>query len=391
MEQMHLAVLGSTGTIGRNTLQLAAAHPKRINVELLAAYSDHATLFEQCQTHRPRYAALNDPQAAEALRERLGQAALDTEVVVGEADLCERAGASVIDSVMAGIVGLAGLAPTLAAVRAGKRVLLANKESLVAAGSLFMQAVRTHACTLVPVDSEHNALFQCLVQTKLEAISRITLTASGGPFRQWPLTDLPKATPAQACNHPTWKMGRKISVDSATMMNKGLEVIEAHWLFGLPASRIDVMIHPQSILHAMVTLRDGSTLAHLGPADMRVPISYALFGPERLDSEIPPLDLAQCSPIEWAAPEPERYPCLSLARQALEAGGQAPAVLNAANEVAVQGFLDERIRFTGIADIVEQTLADLPTVEAHNIADIQATHQESRNLAAQILGQRCTA
>ena len=375
---MRLTILGSTGTVGVNTLDLAARHPEHVHVHALAARVRHEALLEQCRRHRPRYAALQDPEAAQCLRGAVAREGLDVEVLQGEDDLCALAGDAEADCVMAGIVGMAGMRPTLAAVRTGRRVLLANKEALVAGGQLFMDAVRSHACTLVPVDSEHNALFQCLAQTDPSLIERAVLTASGGPFRDTPLAELEAVTPEQACAHPNWKMGRKISVDSATMMNKGLEVIEARWLFGLASERIDVLIHPASLVHAMVTLRDGSTLAHLGPADMRVPISYALFGPQRRASGAQALDLAACAPLNWAPPPPGRYPCLELARKALETGGQAPIVLNAANEVAVDGFLGGRIRFPRIAEVVERALEGMPPGEASSVDEIIATDGEAR-------------
>ena len=385
MSGMRLTVLGSSGTIGINTLDLAARHPDHVEVFALAARSDHSTLLEQCRRHRPRHAALVDADAAQSLREALRAERLDTEVLQGEDELRELAGDTRADCVMAGIVGLAGLVPTLAAVRAGRRVLLANKEALVAGGRLFMDEVRRHGCELTPVDSEHNALFQCLAQTDPEAIERATLTASGGPFRETPLERLDAVTPDEACAHPNWKMGRKISVDSATMMNKGLELMEARWLFGLEADRVDAVIHPESIVHALLTLRDGSTLAHLGPADMRVAISYALFGPRRLASGVEPLDLAECAPLNWHPPPPGRYPCLELARQAMRAGGSAPIVLNAANEVAVDGFLRERIRFPQIAEVVERTLGGASAGEPGGVDDIIGVDGEARARARQAM------
>ena len=385
MTTMRLTVLGSSGTIGINTLDLAARHSDHVEVFALAANSDHATLLEQCRQHRPRYAALANADAAQSLQDALHAEQLDTEVLQGEDELRDLAGDTTADCVMAGIVGLAGLVPTLAAVRSGRRVLLANKESLVAGGRLFMDEVRQHGCELVPVDSEHNALFQCLAQTDPEAIERATLTASGGPFRETPLEQLDAVTPDQACAHPNWKMGRKISVDSATMMNKGLELMEARWLFGLDADRVDAVIHPESIVHALLTLRDGSTLAHLGPADMRVAISYALFGPQRLPSGVEALNLAECAPLNWYPPPPGRYPCLELARQAMQMGGPAPIVLNAANEIAVDGFLNERIRFPQIADVVGQTLETGPSGEPGGIDDIIETDREARAQARQVM------
>ena len=378
---MRLAVLGSTGSIGAHTLDLAARHPERVEVFALAARADHATLLAQCRRHRPRYAALEDASAAAALAAAARAEGLAVEVLQGAAALEELAGDARLDCVMAGIVGLAGLAPALAAVRAGTRVLLANKEALAAAGGLFMEAVRTHSCTLVPVDSEHNALFQCLAGTPGAAIERVTLTASGGPFRGRPQADLADVTPAEACAHPTWRMGRKISVDSATMMNKGLEVIEARWLFDLEPERIDVVIHPQSRLHAMATLRDGSTLAHLGPADMRVAIGYALFGPERVATGAAPLDLAGGGELAWSRPEPGAYPCLDLARRALAAGGAAPTALNAANEVAVDGFLRGRLRFPRIAAVVERTLEEAAGGAPRSLDEVRAIDHAARAAA----------
>ena len=386
MTAMRLTVLGSSGTIGINTLDLAARHSDRVEVFALTARTDDRTLLEQCRRHRPRYAALVDAQAAQNLRDALLAEKLDTEVLQGEDELCDLSGDTRADCVMAGIVGLAGLAPTLAAVRAGRRVLLANKEALVAGGQLFMNEVRQHACELVPVDSEHNALFQCLAQTDPAAIERATLTASGGPFRDTPIEQLSEVTPDQACAHPNWKMGRKISVDSATMMNKGLELMEARWLFDLEADQVDAVIHPESIVHALLTLRDGSTLAHLGPADMRVAISYALFGSQRLASGVPGLNLAECVPLNWYPPPPGRYPCLELAHQAMALGGQAPVVLNAANEVAVDGFLQERIRFPQIAEVVERALEGIPSGEACDIGNIIETDREARARAGQAMG-----
>ena len=385
MTTMRLTVLGSSGTIGINTLDLAARHSDHVEVFALAANSDHSTLLEQCRQHRPRYAALANADAAQSLQEALRAEQLDTEVLQGEDELRDLAGDTTADCVMAGIVGLAGLVPTLAAVRSGRRVLLANKESLVAGGRLFMDEVRRHGCELVPVDSEHNALFQCLAQTDPEAIERATLTASGGPFRETPLEQLDAVTPDQACAHPNWKMGRKISVDSATMMNKGLELMEARWLFGLDADRVDAVIHPESIVHALLTLRDGSTLAHLGPADMRVAISYALFGPQRLPSGVESLNLVECAPLNWYPPPPGRYPCLELARQAMQMGGPAPIILNAANEIAVDGFLNERIRFPQIADVVERTLEGRQSGEPGGIDDIIETDREARARARQAM------
>lgn len=380
---MRLTVLGSTGSIGRATLDLAARHGADVEVYALAAHSNHQVLLEQCRKHRPRHAVLADEGAARALAQAISAEGLETQVETGTDAVCTRAADPSADCVMAGMAGMVGLAPAWAAVQAGRRVLLANKEALVSAGRLFMEAVRDHACILVPVDSEHNALHQCLAGTDPDKIDHIYLTASGGPFRGRPQEDLEEVTPDEACAHPTWDMGPKISVDSATMMNKGLEVIEARWLFDLEPSRIDVVIHPQSRLHAMVTLRDGSTLAHLGPSDMRVPISYALFGSERRASGVSPLDPQEMSGLSWSSPEPGLYPCLSLARQALEAGGAAPAVLNAANEVAVETFLAGAMRFTDIPRVVETTLSEVQEREPESLEEVYRTDAAARHAARQ--------
>ena len=385
MSAMRLTVLGSTGTVGINTLDIAARHPDRIEVFALAARADCQTLLEQCHRHRPRYAALVEPEAALDLRAALSAASCDTEVLQGEDELCALAGDAQADCVMAGIVGLAGLAPTLAAVRAGRRVLLANKEALVAGGHLFMSEVRRCGCALVPVDSEHNALLQCLARAEPATIRNVILTASGGPFRDLPVEQLSEVTPEQACAHPNWKMGPKISVDSATMMNKGLELMEARWLFELEPDQVDTMIHPESIVHALLSLRDGSTLAHLGPADMRVAIGYALFGDERLDTGAESLNLVECSPLNWYPPEPGRYPCLELARHAMATGGQAPVVLNAANEVAVEGFLARRIRFSQVPTVVNGALEQVPSGEADDLDSIMETDRAARARAHQFM------
>ena len=385
MSTMRLTVLGATGTIGVNTLELAARHPDQVEVYALSAYSGVESLLEQCREHRPRYAAVVEPQAAQELAATLRREALPTEVLSGVDELCDLAGDTNADCVMAGIVGMAGMMPTLAAVKAGRRVLLASKEALVAGGRVFMDAVRKYDCTLLPVDSEHNAVFQCLAGAEMNDIESVVLTASGGPFREMPLQELEQVTPEQAIAHPNWRMGPKISVDSATMINKGLELIEAVWLFDLEPSQINVLIHPQSLVHALVTLRDGSTLAHLGPPDMRVAIAHALFHPQRCTTGVSALELAQCSPLTWMPPEPGRYPCLELVRQVLETGGKAPIVLNAANEIAVEGFLQERIRFTQIPVVVEETLSGDCGPEAQDIQEVIVADEQARVRAHAIM------
>jgi len=356
-----ITILGSTGTIGVNTLDVIARHPERYSVFALTANRNVDGLAEQCLHWNPRYAVMVEEAAAAVLARRLRQAGCASEVLAGEAALEEVAGHRETDYVMAGIVGAAGLLPNLAAARAGKRVMLANKESLVMSGQLFMDAVKASGAELLPIDSEHNAVFQCMPGNfgrglGAVGVERILLTASGGPFRTTPLEQLAAVTPAQACRHPNWVMGRKISVDSATMMNKGLEVIEACWLFGTTPARIEVVIHPQSVVHSMVEYVDGSVLAQLGNPDMRTPIAYALAWPERCAAGVERLDLFSVRKLDFEEPDHDRFPCLRLARDAMAAGGTAPAILNAANEVAVAAFLDGRCRYTDIAPLVEQAL-----------------------------------
>jgi 1-deoxy-D-xylulose-5-phosphate reductoisomerase len=357
---LRLAVLGATGTVGRNTLDVAARHPGRLAVHALTARRDAAGLFALCEQHRPAVAVLAEEGAARELRERCAAAQLAVEVRTGDAALA--AVAADAELVMSSIVGAAGLMPTLAAVRAGRRVLIANKEPLVMAGRLLLAEAARAGATLIPIDSEHNAIFQCLpggfrCGTADPGVRKLILTASGGPFRELPLADLERVTPAQAVRHPNWVMGPKISVDSATMMNKGLELIEAHRLFGLPEAQIEVVLHPESVIHSLVEYADGSTLAHLGQPDMRVPIAHALAHPERWDSGVAGLKLAEIGRLNFAVVDPRRFPCLGLARDALRAGGILPNVLNAANEVAVEAFLNGRLAFTRIAAVIEGTLA----------------------------------
>src|SRR5688500_4503745 len=359
--KQSLTILGSTGSVGANTLDVVARHPERYGVFALTAHARVAQLFEQCRRHRPRYAVLSTSDAADALRKRIVDAGLDTEVLCGPEALDAVATAPEVDTVMAAIVGIAGLKPTFAAARAGKKVLLANKEALVTAGQVLMNAARSGGATLLPIDSEHNAIFQCLprgYEAGLEAsgVRRILLTASGGPFRLTSVEELAHVTPEAACAHPNWVMGRKISVDSATMMNKGLEVIEARWLFDARPDQIDVLIHPESIVHSLVEYNDGSVIAQLGNPDMRTPIAHALAFPERIDAGVAPLDLARVGTLAFEPPDFERFPALRLAYAALESGGSAPAALNAANEIAVAAFLEGRLGFLDMTAVIEGTL-----------------------------------
>lgn len=355
---MHkITILGSTGSIGQSTLAVVAMHPDKYHVHALTANVDHEGMLRQIQSFTPDIVVMRQTQAAGILRERLRALDLPTEVLAGEAALEEVSRAAEVSIVVAAIVGAAGLAPTLAAVQAGKRVLLANKESLVMAGQLFMDAVERHQAQLLPVDSEHNAIFQCLPQpfTSLTSagVRRLLLTGSGGPFRAIPQQNLAAMTPEQACAHPNWDMGRKISVDSATMMNKGLEFIEACWLFGAEPDQIEIVVHPQSIVHSMVEFLDGSTLAQMGKPDMRTPIAHCLGWPTRLSNGVCALNFFEVGALSFEKPDFKRFPCLQLAMEAFRRGDTAPAVLNAANEIAVEAFLAKRIRFSGIAELVD--------------------------------------
>ena len=386
MSAVGVAVLGSTGTIGDNTLDVIRQHPDRFRVVALGAQRNHAKLLQQCQQYRPAFAALAEAEAARELEQGLRAAGLDTEVLVGEAGLAQIATLKEAPYVMAGIVGAAGLASTLAAARAGQRLMIANKESLVMAGPLLMEEARRSGATLLPIDSEHNAIFQCwpagaVIGEAPRGVRRILLTASGGPFLDWTAEELAKATPDQACKHPKWVMGRKISVDSATLMNKGLEVIEARILFGLPIEQVEVVVHRQSLVHSLVEYVDGSMLAQLGSPDMRTPIAHALAWPERIDSGVQSLDLAQAGGLEFEPPDVLRFPCLALAREAAAAGGLAPAVLNAANEMAVAAFLEGRLNFTGIAAVIAAVMDQLPVGEATDLPSVLAVDQEARALA----------
>ncbi|MFG6159064.1 1-deoxy-D-xylulose-5-phosphate reductoisomerase [Halomonas sp. 1390] len=383
----RVTVLGATGSIGTSTLEVLARHPERYRVHALTAHRSREALLAQCRVHRPALAVLDTERDAAWLRARLGEAGLATEVRAGAEALVEVAEAAEVDTVMAAIVGAAGLLPTLAAVRAGKRVLLANKEALVMSGALFMDAVARHDATLLPIDSEHNAIYQCLPVEHRGGLARhgvtqLLLTASGGPFRGWTAADLASVTPDQACAHPNWSMGRKISVDSASLMNKGLELIEACWLFDARPDQVQVVVHPQSVIHSMAAYSDGSVIAQLGNPDMRTPIAYGLAWPERIEAGVEALDLFQVARLDFEPADESAFPCLRLAREAMAAGGTAPAVLNAANEVAVEAFLDGRLGFTGIGELVArvrearpvEAVRDLETVLAADALARQAAH-----------------
>jgi 1-deoxy-D-xylulose-5-phosphate reductoisomerase len=381
-----LTVLGSTGSIGKSTLDVVARHPDRYRIYALTAYQQDDLLFEQCVRFKPRYAVMLDEQAAKRLAHNVSSANLKTEVLCGVSALEQVSEAADVDAVMAAIVGAAGLRPTLAAARAGKRILLANKETLVMAGRIFMDAVHKSGSPLLPIDSEHNAIFQALPDRysgdlAASGVSKILLTASGGPFRNTPLSELLQVTPEQACAHPNWSMGRKISVDSATMMNKGLEVIEAHWLFNAPADAIQVVVHPQSVIHSMVQYVDGSVLAQLGNPDMRTPIAYGLAYPERIAAGVTALDLFKIARLDFVEPDFERFPCLALAYRALRAGGTAPALMNAANEVAVDAFLNRRIAFLDIPRLIADVLDNQASVAVNMLEDVLQADAQARSAA----------
>jgi 1-deoxy-D-xylulose-5-phosphate reductoisomerase len=393
---MRVAVLGSTGSIGVSTLDVLGRHPDRFTVEVLAAATNDARLLEQCLRHRPRVAVLQSADAAARLAAGLRSAGSATEVQAGAAALEACAALPSVDAVMAAIVGAAGLPSTLAAARAGKRVLLANKESLVVAGPLLIEAARAGGATLIPIDSEHNAIFQCLppgVQTGVpgQGVRRVLLTASGGPFLRTPAADLARVTPEQACAHPRWNMGRKISVDSATLMNKGLELIEACLLFGMEPAQVAVVVHPQSIVHSLVEYVDGSILAQLGNPDMRTPIAHALGWPERIVSGVQSLDLVATARLDFEAPDHGRFPALGLARAAAEAGGTAPAVLNAANEIAVAAFLAGRLGFPGIARVIEAVLARHAHRPAQELPVVLEADRWARDMAERMLAEAAVA
>lgn len=392
----QVTVLGATGSIGVSTLDVLARHPDRYSVFALTADRKWQILATQCLEHHPRYAVLNNEASARLLSDELRRQGCKTEVLLGADALAQVASHADTHIVMAAIVGAAGLLPTLAAVNAGKKVLLANKEALVMAGGLFTRAVIENKATLLPIDSEHNAIFQCLPNHRTDyladglrscGVRKILLTASGGPFRNSPLADLKKMTPEQACAHPNWSMGQKISVDSATMLNKGLELIEACWLFNARPEQVQVVIHPQSVIHSMVEYVDGSVLAQLGNPDMRTPIAHALAWPERIPSGVASLDIIATAHLDFSAPDYERFPCLRLAQQAAERGATAPTILNAANEVAVAAFLQRRIRFDQIAQVIAAVLDKQEVIEPESLALVIACDQMARNFANSVIAE----
>lgn len=389
----HLTILGSTGSIGCSTLDVVRHNPQQFVVTALVAGKNVMRMAEQCLEFSPRFAVMDDEASAQALKSLLRDKGSETKVLSGREAACDMAALDEVDQVMAAIVGAAGLLPTLAAIRAGKAILLANKESLVTCGRLFMDAVKQSGARLLPVDSEHNAIFQSLPETiqrqlgyadlEENGISSIILTGSGGPFRETALAELAAMTPDQACRHPNWSMGRKISVDSATMMNKGLEYIEARWLFNAPASRMEVLIHPQSVIHSMVRYMDGSVLAQLGEPDMRTPIAHTMAWPARVKSGVKHLDFCKAGPLSFIEPDYQRYPCLKLAMDAFEQGQAATTTLNAANEVTVQAFLDQRIRFTDIAALNARVLSMIALTEPTSVDDVLGVDEEARRVAHQ--------
>jgi 1-deoxy-D-xylulose-5-phosphate reductoisomerase len=385
-----VTILGSTGSIGRNVLDIVKQHQDQYQVIALSANNQVETLFAQCQQVRPKFAVMANAVAAQELNKRIRAEKLITQVLLGEAALTEIVNLTDVDYVVAAIVGGAGLLPTLAAAKAGKRILLANKEVLVMAGALFIQAIADHDATLLPIDSEHNAIFQCMpsgykIGIKPEGVSQIILTASGGPFRTMPLAEFSNVNPEQAVKHPNWKMGAKITVDCATMMNKGLEVIEAFWLFNMSPQDIQVVVHPQSIIHSLVEYYDGSLLAQLGTPDMRTPIAHALAWPKRIPSGVNKLDLLTIGQLSFEAVDLHRFPCLSLAFAALAAGGTAATLLNAANEVAVAAFLANKIRFTDISKIISEVLESIPAQAVESFEVILDADERARQLAETLL------
>jgi len=389
----QVAVLGATGSIGGSTLDVIARHPERFRASVLTAHSNVAALAELCIRHRPHLAVIADAALERELARRLGAAGVRCDIASGHDAITQAVSGTLCDTVVAAIVGAAGLDSTLAAARTGKRLLLANKESIVMAGPLLLEALAEGGGELIPVDSEHNAIFQCLPggrpELKGNGVRRLILTASGGPFRGRTRAELADVTPEQACKHPNWVMGRKISVDSATLMNKGLEVIEAHHLFGATPDTIDVLVHPQSLVHSMVEYVDGSVLAQLGNPDMRTAIAHALAWPARVEAGVSPLDLATSAPLAFEHPDLGTFRCLALAFQALRAGGDAPAILNAANEVAVEAFLAGGLPFLGIADLVESVLAELPSQAVVDVQTLNERDRSAREAARRILRNAC--
>ena len=382
----NITILGSTGTVGEQTLDVIARHPQRYKVFALTANTNTKVMLQQCLDFQPQYAVMLGAAAAKVLAEQLATHNSKTVVLSGLSNLEQVCSDAAVDAVMAAIVGAAGLKPAMAAARAGKRILLANKETLVMAGSLFMDAVKQGGAILLPIDSEHNAIFQVMSPQGLEnlkdgGVRKIILTASGGPFRQYTQAQIDKVTPAMALKHPNWVMGAKITVDSATLMNKGLEVIEAHWLFNAQPSQIEVVVHPQSVIHSMVEYVDGSVLAQLGNPDMRTPIAYGLAYPERIDSGVSSLDFLTIGQLEFEAPDTKRFPCLQLAYDALKAGGTASTILNAANEVAVNAFLNDQIGFKGISDLIASALNKLAIENVNAVEQLVEVDQEVRQYA----------
>ena len=382
----EITILGSTGSIGINTLDVISNHQDKFNVRALTANKSLDVLAEQCFKYQPEYAVMADEECASKLEEKLKKEAPDVSVLAGDDGLLQVAELETVDYVMAAIVGAAGLLPTLGAAKAGKRVLLANKEALVMSGKLFMDTVLQNNAELIPIDSEHNAIFQCTSAANTSSISNIMLTASGGPFLDTPMNELSSKTPEQACKHPKWDMGRKISVDSATMMNKGLEIIEASWLFNIKSETIKVVIHPQSIIHSLVEYKDGSVLAQLGNPDMRIPIAYGLAWPERIETCVQRLDLFDIAHLDFKEAEADRFPCLQLAREAIKQGGTSCVILNAANEVAVNEFLNKRIKFTDIPTIIESVMSDITQNTANTLEVILRDDGLARNCALEIIG-----
>lgn len=386
-----ICILGATGSIGVSTLDVVSRHPDKYKIIALTANTNIEVLYQQCLTYSPKFAVMVDEKKATLLEQKLADAkATHISVLSGVTALETVASLDEVDSVMAAIVGAAGLLPSLAAAKAGKTVLLANKEALVMSGNIFMQAITESGATLLPIDSEHNAIFQCMpadykTGETAKQVRRILLTASGGPFRETPVEQLVDVTPEQAIAHPKWDMGRKISVDSATMMNKGLELIEACLLFNMPSDAIQVVIHKQSIIHSMVDYMDGSVLAQMGNPDMRTPIAHAMAYPERFDSGVAPLDIFEVGQLDFEKPDLKRFPCLRLAQEAIDAGGIMPTVLNAANEMAVEAFLNETIKFTDISMIIEQTMAKFTVDEANSLDIILVTNTKARETAVKII------
>ena len=391
----YVTILGSTGTIGQQTLDVISQHPQRYTVFALTAHHNIDAMLQQCMQYRPQYAVMQDVAAAQHLCQRLQAEGLEIEVLSGLEGLIEVAEHDKVDAVMAAIVGAAGLLPALAAARAGKKILLANKETLVMAGQLFMDAVKQGGATLLPIDSEHNAIFQAMPRQPYDdladvGVNQVILTASGGPFRCYTQAQLAEVTPSLALKHPNWVMGAKITIDSSTLMNKGLEVIEAHWLFNAQPEQIEVVVHPQSVIHSMVSYVDGSILAQLGNPDMRTPIAYGLGYPERIASGVKPLSLVEVAKLEFEAPDTQRFPCLRLAFEALAAGGTAPAMLNAANEVAVAAFLREDIHYLDMPRLIEETLQKLPVENVSSIEQLLEVDAAARACVQHAIGKVAT-